>query len=128
MEWEQGHDCWLTGMLKDELPMLLLESARPIHGTEICVREQLGSYITHILSILTQLASSLVHDEHVHICTRGTSRLINIMMNDDLVGVLRRCSAIYAAALVIGLRRARWVSSGDAATSLLMISIQTPPQ
>ena len=78
----EEHNCWLTGMLKNELPMLLLNSPSPIHGPETCVLQQLGSFITHILSILAQLASSVVHGEHVQ--TYARKKLQELVLEHDL--------------------------------------------
>ena len=78
----EEHNCWLTGMLKNELPMLLSDSPSPIHGPEACVLEQLGNFITHILSILTQLASSVVHGEHVQ--SYACKKLEELVLENDL--------------------------------------------
>ena len=69
-------------MLKNELPMLLLKSPSPIHGPETCVLEQLGSLITHILSILSQIASSVVHGEQVQ--TYARKKLQELVLEHDL--------------------------------------------
>ena len=76
------HDCWLTGILKNELPMLLSRSPSPIHGPESCVLEQLGNFITHVLSILAQLASSVVHGECVQSYAR--KKLEELVLENDL--------------------------------------------
>lgn len=79
---KEGHYCWLTGMLKNELPTLLLNSPSPVLGPATCVLEQLGDFITHVLSILTQLASSVVHGEHVQSYAR--KKLEELVVENDL--------------------------------------------
>ena len=73
---------WLEDMLKRELPRLLLESQKPPPATDTCILEQLGDFLIRALSIISQLARSVVHGEQIPIYAR--KKLEELVLEHDL--------------------------------------------